>query len=285
MGLSALPHEKSKDSTQPHHHIYWSNSLVVGCLLLIKPSISTGLIRNVQTTYEIVVVWWLKLKVSFLGFLFYCFDTLIVHIEYFWCFLSYFYRQNTKNPSHDSLVFTMISFILEVGWPQKNESIRSVSMWYIFYRYGCFFYYFPVHGSASIYSLLRNFVASVAPHVQVWRSFLYQPTMSYVNINWHGWWATIVVLWTKGTETWTTYVYSGLRTNDVFIAIVAFSSDNIMWPMYVISCELRMVLFVMLQQVADNKKSINAQIKPDVIILCVIVLIRTYVDLIFTFMV
>jgi hypothetical protein len=71
--------------------------------------------------------------------------------------------------------------------------------------------------------LLRNFVVSVASHVQVWRSFLSQPPMTYININWHGWWATIVVLWTKGTETWTTYVYSGLRTHDVFIAIVAFN--------------------------------------------------------------
>jgi hypothetical protein len=46
-----------------------------------------------------------------------------------------------------------------------------------------------------------------------------------------------------------------------------------------------MVVFVVLQLVAGTKKSIIVQIMKDLIILRVIVLIRTYVDLIFTFMV
>ena len=68
----------------------------------------------------------------------------------------------------------------------------------------------------------------------------------YGILIWHDWWATMVVIWPTAPKTWTMYRYNALGTNFAFIAIVDFSWSYIFWPMYVIACGSRMVLFMTL---------------------------------------
>ena len=92
------------------------------------------------------------------------------------------------------------------------------------------------------------------------------------------WWANIVGLGPMGAGTWTIHKYSGLRTDNGFVAIVVLSWYDIQCPIYVIKSASRMVLFMTLEQVSDNKKSIKVQFMACVTTTRIFILLRTYLD-------
>ena len=62
-----------------------------------------------------------------------------------------------------------------------------------------------------------------------------------VNINRYVSSATMVVIWPMASQTWTMYMYCGLGAVTIVVAIVSFSWYLILWPIYVVECESRIV--------------------------------------------
>ena len=78
----------------------------------------------------------------------------------------------------------------------------------------------------------------------------------YVKTNRCGWWSIIVVIWPMVSKTWTKYSYSRLEINSASVAIVVSSWYDNMWSYHVSKCVSDIGLFMMLQCVPGNIKSI-----------------------------
>ena len=163
---------------------------------------------------------------------------------------------------HYFLVLLMLSEVYHsFGLPSATMNcdtfLRNVTEWWFFCYLDCFY---DIDG---VILLFQRFYILPCP---CWWSDLFIPTwlwpllspsrygdhlyhdpILYVNINRHGWLAIWVVLWPMASKTWTMYMYSGLGTDNTFVATVTYSWHNILWSMYVIGCESHIVLFMTLQ--------------------------------------